>query len=342
MGGISVTINVPLAQSVTHPSVSHPQVTSPTPNSKLWASFCFSLPQTPHLDYPLLLYTYLTSIYPITYTLLVVLFSVLPEIRKGLLRFNSFSSVPFPILFVLLPLLLYTAFEPAARQPPSSRIPPPFSLPAFDVLGCTCVDFWPSTLFHSVPTPCTMNKLANMRHWSDRINPNFGGMGRPNMPMNPLNPHHKNTAQPGPPLSSPHAADATLHSSFIVPFASDLAGPNTEDILHATTDAVLRWTHPADAPDDIGVHELPAHVEGLNTLNKLCRDLTAGPLPIEAYVLATSPDNGKSQQIITVCLSGSPDLVHKSREAIFNDTPISLVSLDPRSFAPLEPKLDSF
>jgi len=169
-----------------------------------------------------------------------------------------------------------------------------------------------------------MNKLANMRHWSERINPNFAGMGRPNMPMNPLNPHHKNPTQPGPPLSSPHAADATIHCSFNVPFASDLAGPNTEDILHATRDAVLRWTHPADAPDDIGVHELPAHVDALNALIGLCGELTAGPLPIEAHVLTTNPDNGRSQQIVTVCLSGSPDLVHKSREAIFNDTPIGL------------------
>lgn len=178
------------------------------------------------------------------------------------------------------------------------------------------------------PTLLTMNKLANMRQWSERINPtNFSGMGRPNMPMNPLNQPHKNPAQPGLPLTSPHAADATIHCSFNVPFSSDLAGPNTEDILHATTDAVLRWTHSADAPDDIGVHELPAHAEGLNTLNKLCRDLTTGPLPIEAHIRTSNPDASKSQQIVTVCLSGSPDLVHKSREAIYNDLPISLVRL---------------
>jgi hypothetical protein len=170
-----------------------------------------------------------------------------------------------------------------------------------------------------------MNKLANMRHWSERMSPNFG-MGRPNMPMNAaLNPHQKNAAQTGLSINSPHPADATIHCSFNVPFSSDLAGPNTEDILHATTDAVLRWTHPEDAPDDVEVHELPAHVEGMNTLRKLCRDLTSGPLPIEAHVLSATPDDGRGQQVTTVCLTGSPDLVHKSREAIFNDTPISLV-----------------
>lgn len=178
-----------------------------------------------------------------------------------------------------------------------------------------------------------MNKLANMRHWSERMSPNFG-MGRPNMPMNSLNPHHKNAVQPGPPINPPHAPDAMIYCSFTVPFASDLAGPDTEDILHATTDAVLRWTHPKDAPDDIQVHELPAHVAGLNTLQRICRDLTNGPLPIEAHVMSTSPDNAKGQQITTVCLSGAPDLVHKSREAIFNDTPMSLVRLGPPVLCP--------
>jgi hypothetical protein len=43
--------------------------------------------------------------------------------------------------------------------------------------------------------------------------------------------------------------------------------------------------------------------------------------------LCTSTGSPKGQQIVTVCLTGSPDLVHKSREAIYNDTPISLVRL---------------
>ncbi len=169
-----------------------------------------------------------------------------------------------------------------------------------------------------------MNKLANMRQWGERIGPNFV-MGRPNVPMNAMNTHPKNAPQSGPSISSPHAADATIHCSFNVPIALDLAGPNTEDVLHATTDAVLRWTHPEDAPDDVQVHELPVHVEALSTLGRLCRDLTVGPLPIEAYLSSLPAGNAKGGQVTTVCLSGSPDLVHKSREAIFNDTPISLV-----------------
>lgn len=178
-----------------------------------------------------------------------------------------------------------------------------------------------------------MNKLANMRHWSERMSPNFG-MGRPNMPMNALNAHPKNAAQPGQPISSPQAADATIHYSFNVPFASDLVGPDTEDILHATTDAVLRWTHPEDAPDDVEIHELPVHAQNLANLRRLCRELSNGPLPIEAHVLSATPKNGKGLQVTTVCLSGSPELVHKSRETILNDTPISLVCPVPHFFDP--------
>ena len=171
-----------------------------------------------------------------------------------------------------------------------------------------------------------MNKLANMRHWSERMSPNFG-MGRPNpnMPMNQLGPHPKNAAQPGPPMNNPQSNDGTIHYSFNVPFAADLAGPDTEDILHATTDAVLRWTHPEDAPDDVQLHELPVHAQNLANLERMCRDLSNGPLPIEAHVVSSPYKAGKGQQVTTVCLSGSPELVHKSRETILNETPIALV-----------------
>jgi hypothetical protein len=169
-----------------------------------------------------------------------------------------------------------------------------------------------------------MNKLANMRHWSERMSPNFG-MGRPNMPMNAMNARRDAATQQANPISSQQVADTPIHYSFNVPFSSDLAGPNTEDILHATADAVLRWTHPEDAPDDVQVHELPVHAQNSNNLKNLCKELTNGPLPIEAHVITTTPPNAKGPQVTTVCLSGSPELVHKSRETILNDTPIALV-----------------
>lgn len=126
-------------------------------------------------------------------------------------------------------------------------------------------------------------------------------------------------------MNNPQASDGTIHYSFNVPFASDLAGPDTEDILHATTDAVLRWTHPEDAPDDVQVCELPVHAQNLANLERMCRDLSTGPLPIEAHVVTTSARLSKGQQITTVCLSGAQELVHKSRETILNESPIALV-----------------
>ncbi|ETS83735.1 hypothetical protein PFICI_05611 [Pestalotiopsis fici W106-1] len=169
-----------------------------------------------------------------------------------------------------------------------------------------------------------MQKLANMRHWPERMSPNFGMSPRPNMGVSSvLNPHQKTAASGASPLSPSPAADSTIHYAFNVPFASDLAGPNTEEILHATGDSVERWTHPGDAPDDVPVYDLPVHAQNVTNLRNMCADLTKGPLPIEAYVVSTTPSRAKSQ-VTTVCLSGPPELVHKSRETILNDTPLAL------------------
>lgn len=180
-----------------------------------------------------------------------------------------------------------------------------------------------------------MNKLANMRHWSERMGPGFGMKPQHpnNLGMASMTPPHKSSAAHGvAPLQSP---DAPIYYTFNVPFASDLAGPNTEDILYATAGAVLRWTHPEDAPDDVPVYELPVHANNIVNLRKLCNDLTSGPRPIEAHAKLSEPKRVKGQ-VTTVCLSGSPDLVHESRETILNETPLALVSsrsslqLDPR------------
>jgi hypothetical protein len=173
-----------------------------------------------------------------------------------------------------------------------------------------------------------MNKLANMRHWSEGMAPRFG-MNKQQQQPNNLNMtsianQHRSTHVSSP-ILSPLAPEVTIFLSFNVPFASDLAGPNTEDILYATEGAVLRWTHPEDAPDDIPVWELPVHASNISNLKKMCYDLTNAVLPIEAHVKPTEPKRVKGQ-VTTVCLSGSPELVHKTRETILNDTPLALVS----------------
>jgi len=153
------------------------------------------------------------------------------------------------------------------------------------------------------------------------------GMGRPNPAMNnmgSINQQNKAAASMHSPSLSPSSKDLPIHYSFNVPFASDLAGPNTEDILYATERAVLRWTHPEDAPDDVPIYELPVHAQNVMNLRKLCQDLTNSPQPIEAHVKSTEPKRVKGQ-VTTVCLSGTPELVHRGKEAILNDTPLALV-----------------
>lgn len=175
-----------------------------------------------------------------------------------------------------------------------------------------------------------MNKLAGMagmRNWanSDR---GFMQMHRPAgnaMPSAHMMPHPKSQAPHGmAPIQPSSQTDQIIHYSFNVPFASDLAGPNTEDIVYGTRDAVLRWTHPGEAPDNVPVHDLPVHAANVAILRQLCKDLTTGPLPIEAYVKSSEPKRVKGQ-VTNVCLTGSPELVHKSRETILNDTPLALV-----------------
>jgi hypothetical protein len=174
-----------------------------------------------------------------------------------------------------------------------------------------------------------MQKLANMRNWSERMQPNFGMSRGPALGV-PAPPHghpkatSQNLAAMGPPQSP---GDSPLFYSFIIPLSSELAGPDTEDILHATADAVLRWTHPEDAPDDVPIHELPVHAENLARLTRFCEDITSSAMAVEAYVLSSTPKNGRGQ-ITTVCLSGAnSELVYKSRESILNETPILMVSL---------------
>lgn len=146
------------------------------------------------------------------------------------------------------------------------------------------------------------------------------------MGMPAINPHQKVTPQGALPIPNTQPApDVPIHYSFNVPFASDLAGPDTEDILHATTDAVLRWTHPMDAADDVPIYELPVHTHNLTRLRTLCKDITESQqIPIEAHVISTTPKNLR-RQVTTVCLSGTPDIVYNTRDTILNDTPLSLV-----------------
>ncbi|KAJ2896035.1 hypothetical protein MKZ38_005920 [Zalerion maritima] len=175
-----------------------------------------------------------------------------------------------------------------------------------------------------------MNKFSNMRTWSERMmNPASLGFGRPNNMQNnmqnmgggmpPMTNLNKSMSNPPPP---PQREDPPIFYIFNVPFSAKLAGPDVEDILHANRNAVMRWTHPVEAPNDVPIWDLPVHAQNLATLRRTCDALTTGPLPIDAQVTTTVSD--KKEHTTTVQLSGSPDLVLKSRETILNDLPHSL------------------
>jgi hypothetical protein len=111
---------------------------------------------------------------------------------------------------------------------------------------------------------------------------------------------------------------------FRVPFASELHGPDTEDILHATTDAAERWTHPQNAPDDVPVYKLPAHARNLEGLEELCTTLTAAQ-GVDATVHTAYPKGISGPQVVTVSLVGLADNVLTARSEILQDTNIYLV-----------------
>ncbi|KAK3987830.1 meiotically up-regulated gene 60 protein [Cladorrhinum sp. PSN332] len=171
-----------------------------------------------------------------------------------------------------------------------------------------------------------MNKLTtSMRQWPERMSQGNFGMTRSHMGMPAINPRRDVPTQIPPPVPTPSipGPEAQISYAFNVPFASDLAGPDTEDILHATDAAVLRWTHPAEVPDDVPVHDLPVHSKNLEDLRKLCHNISQNGFPIEANVVSSTPKNGRGL-VTTVYLYGHPDYVYKAREDILNQTPLSL------------------
>ena len=91
------------------------------------------------------------------------------------------------------------------------------------------------------------------------------------------------------------------------------------------SEAGERWTHPESAPEDVKIHDLPVHQANVHNLKKLCKEITSGPLPIEAHVITSVPRRTKGRQVVNVCLTGSPELVTKTRETIMNETPLALV-----------------
>lgn len=180
-----------------------------------------------------------------------------------------------------------------------------------------------------------MHKISNFtgqaRHGWERMTPAAFGMSRMHQDMPSQQPLRRPQGSPNvvPPTASEHSI---VNLSFNVPFSSNLAGPEKDEVLHASPGALQRWTFPADTPDGASIHQLPVHVQNEERLRNLCRyisEQSGGRM--EASVTSSEPKTApalhtRTQGLITnVCISGENELVHKMRAKILNDTPIMMV-----------------
>ena len=127
--------------------------------------------------------------------------------------------------------------------------------------------------------------------------------------------------------------DSLLNLSFNVPFSSNLAGPDPQEILHASPDSLRRWTFPEGTEEGTPIHKLPVHANNVEQLRKLCRLLSEGSVGrVEASVTSSEPkpipalQRRPSRGLVTnVCVSGDAETTQKMRAKILNETPIALV-----------------
>ncbi|KAI9829332.1 MAG: hypothetical protein M1819_006395 [Sarea resinae] len=181
-----------------------------------------------------------------------------------------------------------------------------------------------------------MHKITNFtgtaRHGWEKVSPAAFGMSRPHMDMPAVTPPGKRPMN-GPPLSPATAADNAINLSFNVPFSSNLAGPDLEDVLHASPGAIQRWTFSDGTDEDTSSHRLAVHAANVEALRRLCREISesSGPRRLEAVVTSSEPKPIQALQhrplkglVTNVCLSGDADAVHRMRGRILNEIPVAL------------------
>ncbi|KAI9696278.1 MAG: hypothetical protein M1836_005831 [Candelina mexicana] len=182
-----------------------------------------------------------------------------------------------------------------------------------------------------------MHKITNFtgsaRHGWEKMAPASFGMNRQNADL-PISQPIKRPTNPSTPISPVAPADTTVNLSFNVPFSSKLAGPELEEILHASPGASRRWLHPDDAAEGTPTHKLPVHANNVEALRRLCREvcdasmgrkLEAAVTSSEAKAIPSLQQAAPPKGLVTnVCLSGDSDTVHKMRGKILNETPVAL------------------
>ncbi|WPG97657.1 Hypothetical protein R9X50_00043700 [Acrodontium crateriforme] len=185
-----------------------------------------------------------------------------------------------------------------------------------------------------------MHKISNFtgqaRHGWEKMTPSMGfGMSRPQLPQQDLamGPQSVKRSLGGSSMSpNPIAPGTPVNLSFNVPFNSNLAGPDREDVLYSSKGALQKWTHPEGSPDDTPTHALPVHAKNVENLRALCKQMSeANGGSICATVTSSKPkpvpgmQRGPLTALITnVCISGDLDSVHKTRARVLNETPITL------------------
>lgn len=177
-----------------------------------------------------------------------------------------------------------------------------------------------------------MHKISNFtgqaRHGWERMTPTFS-MSRPHTDLASQSLRRPHGA---PPMTPPTGIDPTVNLSMNVPFSSTLAGPDAEDVIHASPGALQRWSFPEGNPEGTPVHLLPVHVSNVESLRRLCRQITESSAGrIEATVTTSEPKvvpslQRRPQSLVTnVCITGEGETVRKMRAKILNETPILLV-----------------
>jgi hypothetical protein len=158
----------------------------------------------------------------------------------------------------------------------------------------------------------------------------FGGHRTNSNDIHPPQPFKRtNTATSTSPAPPPNAP-VTL--SFNVPFNSDLAGPRRDEVIFSTTGAFDRWIPPEGAEEN-PVYDTPVHAQHRENLELLCEQIVRQTNGSIKYFIrsglpkpvAGMPPRSKAW-VTNVCLRGPYETVSGARQAILNQTPISLVS----------------
>lgn len=121
--------------------------------------------------------------------------------------------------------------------------------------------------------------------------------------------------------------------SFCIPF-SILPGPDPDDIITASPGAKERWIQSVERFNDTDTpaYSLPIHQANVDTLRKLCKEISdALEFKCEAALTVSEPQHGSYRQtkrgiITNVWLSGHPESVLRARGVIMQNTPVALRS----------------